>query len=224
MQKLSLTKRPAQIGASIPTRTEKHGDDDVGALTIPIKDIVLFAKDLIAIYADEDAHSRLFKTDPETKIVVPAFSDTILYITNKFKGAKVTLQADTMDKPLILKPYTVDNIVLVSTESSGLIEMSCTLKGAPADDDNVNVLRMLNRKCTISILNGSVVVKAAKEEVDENQVPLDLGEGGPDDESESGGTAVEREEEEATLSATGRKIARTESKRRAKENRKKNLN
>jgi hypothetical protein len=231
MQKLSLTKRPAKIGAGIPTRTERHGDDEVGALTIPIREIALFSKDICAIYNDPDAHSRLFTSERNKGVLEPAFTDTIMTITNKFKGAKVTLKTDTMEEALILKPATVENIVLTPQDAGGLVVMSCTIKGAPADDANVNVLHMLNRKCTIAILNGSVVVKSAKDQVDEAQGELPLDEGGPapeepdyaaaDDEGQQ--TAAERDEEEG-MSGIGRKVASSAAQKARKARKKKTLN
>lgn len=220
MQKLSLTKRPAKIGAGIPTRTERHGDDEVGAMTIPIREIILFPKDICAIYNDEDMHSSLFKKDPSTGLLTPTLTDSIITITNKFKGAKVTLQADTMEEALILKPATVENIVLIEQETGGLIQMSCTIKGAPADDANVNILQMLNRKCTIAILNGSVVVKTAKDDIEERNGELELEGGGPAEDDQQ--TDVEKEEEDATMSAIGRKVQSAAGKKGRKA-RKKNV-
>jgi hypothetical protein len=214
MQKLSLTKRPANIGAGIPTRTERHGNDQVGALTIPLKNILLFEKDVIQMYNDPDAHSRLF-TGSRSAALEPAFPNTVLHITDKFKGAKVTLKADTMEEALILKPATIENIQLVCEDAGGHIIMSCTIKGAPADDVRVDILKMLNRKCTIAILNGSVTAKGAAEVEEENQgeLPLDEGGPGPDEGSDDGQTtAVDREEAAATESATGRKIRQSEAK------------
>ena len=43
MQTLSLTKRPAKIGPSINTRTQRHGDDDVPATDIPLSGILVEA-------------------------------------------------------------------------------------------------------------------------------------------------------------------------------------
>lgn len=212
MQKLSITKRPASLGASIPTRTERHGNDEVGALTIPVRGILLFERDIIQMYNDEEAHSRLF-TGGRSAALEPAFPNTVFVITDKFKGAKVTLKADTMEEALILKPATVENIRLTCEDAGGHIIMSCTIKGAPADDVSVDILKMLNRKCTIAILNGSVAPKGAADEADENQGELPLDEGGPG-EDEDQQTTAEREEAEATESVIGRQIRASEAKKK----------
>jgi hypothetical protein len=211
MQKLSLTKRPGIIGAGIPTRTERHGDDEVGALTIPVRNVLLFEKDIIQMYNDEDAHSRLF-TGKRSAALEPAFPNTVLLVTDKFKGAKVTIKTDTMEEALILKPATVENIRLECEDAGGHIVMSCTIKGAPADDVVVDILKMLNHKCSIAILNGAVAPKGAKAEADENQGELPLDEGGPAKDGDSQQTEVERDEEDATESAIGRQIRGSETK------------
>ena len=56
---LTLPTRPAKIGGSINTRTEKHGDDDVAALDIPLE-FLLEPDELCAILKTEDAAARLF--------------------------------------------------------------------------------------------------------------------------------------------------------------------
>lgn len=219
MEKLNLTKRPAEIGAGIPTRTERHGNDGVGAMTIPIRGITLFSADINAMYNDPDAHTALFKNSGQNS-AAPRFGSTLLHVPEKFKGAKVTLKAVTMDKALVLKPATVENITLTLAEVGGLVVMDCTVKGAPADDVVVDILRMLNSKCSIAILNGSIVVKASPAE-DENQGQLPLDEGGPGDDSEEAdhpdavahAATLDKDDE---VSTTGRKIQRAAKKKAPK--------
>ncbi len=225
MQKLSITKRPAQLKGSIASRPEIHGDAIRAALTLSVGGILLFAKDLIAMYNDEDAHNRLF-TGKGGAGLVPAFPGTILLLTEIFKGAKVTLQTVDMTKALILKPATIKDIALVAQDAGGHVLMACKILGAPPEDDGVDVnpLHMLNKKCTIAILNGALASK------DERQKELALDEGGPGTGPEvsvdEGGTVrneslteAEREEAQATSSAIGRQIERSERKTAAKKKR-----
>lgn len=219
MQKLSITKRPGQLKGSIASRPELHGDDVVGALTLSVGGILLFAKDLIAMYNDEDAHNRLF-TSRGGAGLVPAFPGTILLLTEIFKGAKVTLQTVDMTKALILKPATIKDIALVAQDAGGHVLMACKILGAPPEGDSVNPLHMLNKKCTIAILNGALATK------DDKQGELPLDEGGPQVSVDAKGdvhnesmTDLEREEEEATRAATdvpegriSRQIRRSEAK------------
>lgn len=221
MQKLSITKRPAQIQGSIASRPELHGDDIKGALTISFGGILLFAKDLITMYNNEDAHNRLF-TSAGGAGLVPAFPGTILLLTDIFKGAKVTMTCQVLRKPLILKPATIKDIRLEAMDAGGHVMMNCKVLGAPADDAEVNPLKLINQKCTIAILNGALANK------DDKQGELPLDEGGPqvsvDDKGEvhnESMTDLEREEAEATERATSadvpegrisRQIRRSEAK------------
>lgn len=215
MQKLSITKRPGQLKGSIASRPELHGDDVVGALTLSIGGILLFAKDLITMYNDEDAHNRLF-TGKGGAGLVPAFPGTLLILTEIFKGAKVTVQPAKMSKPFILKPATVKDIILEPQDAGGHVLMSCKILGAPADDADVNPLKMISQKCTIAILNGTLAAKDDKQ----GELPLDEG-SGPDVSVAGDGevenetmTELEQEEEEATESAIGRKIRGSETKKK----------
>lgn len=191
----------------------------MGALTLSVGGILLFAKDLIAMYNDEDAHNRLF-TSRGGAGLVPAFPGTILLLTEIFKGAKVTLQTVDMTKALILKPATIKDIALVAQDAGGHVLMACKILGAPPEGDSVNPLHMLNKKCTIAILNGALATK------DDKQGELPLDEGGPQVSVDAKGdvhnesmTDLEREEEEATRAATdvpegriSRQIRRSEAK------------
>jgi hypothetical protein len=215
VQKLSITKRPGQLKGSIASRPELHGDDVVGALTLSVGGILLFAKDLITMYNDEDAHNRLF-TGKGGAGLVPAFPGTLLILTEIFKGAKVTVQPAKMSKPFILKPATVKDIILEPQDAGGHVLMSCKILGAPADDADVNPLKMISQKCTIAILNGTLANKDDKQ----GELPLDEG-SGPEVDVEDDGkvtnesmTELEREEAEATESAMGRKIRLSEAKKK----------
>jgi hypothetical protein len=169
-----------------------------------VGDIVLFSKDIIAMYNDPEAHNRLF-TSARGAGLEPAFPSTHLFIEDIFKGAKVTLRAENMEEALILKPATVKDIWLVCNPAGGHVVMSCKILGAPPDDAKVNPLRLINQKCTIAILNGALAEKAAANE-NQNELPLD--EGGPSagnghDEDDPEMTQAERDEAEATRAAVG---------------------
>ncbi len=218
MQTINISKRPGELKGSIASRPELHGDDVVPALTLSIGGILLFAKDLIAMYNDPDAHSRLF-TSTGGAGLVPAFPGTLLYVSEIFKGAKVTLKTKNMES-LVLKPATIKDIWLECQDAGGHVVMSCKVLGAPAEDAEVNPLHMLAQKCTIAISGGQLAGK------DENQGELPLDEGGPAPASkeqieaalyqaDEAQTEVEREEAEATESVIGRQIRRAAKKKAA---------
>src|SRR5882672_6593975 len=162
--KLTLTKRAGQIGPSINTRTEKHGEEDVPGIDIPVGGIFLDAEELNAVLQNEGAHEALYTLErgaaPE-----PRFQNLKpLGISDKFQGAKVTITVDDRE-PLILKPAKVSKIHL-EPQIGGLTAMTCTIQGNPGD--HTDVLEMLNAKCRISIVGGQVA------EREREQPELDL--------------------------------------------------
>ncbi|MCA9244465.1 MAG: hypothetical protein KDA32_10950, partial [Phycisphaerales bacterium] len=46
---LNLKKRPCKIGGSMSTTTEKHGDEDVGAINIAVDGITITRDELEAL-------------------------------------------------------------------------------------------------------------------------------------------------------------------------------
>jgi hypothetical protein len=216
VQKLSITKRPGQLKGSINSRPELHGDDVVGALTVSLGNILLYPDDLKKMYNDEDAHSRLFKKSDAG--LTPAQPGTILVLTEIFKGAKATFTFEDRDEPLVLKPATIKDIVLEPQDAGGHVIMSCKVLGAPPNDDEVNPLHILTKKCKIAILNGAIGGKEPNE--NQGELPLDAGAAAPADDM----TEAEREEAEATAQATGdepessisKQIRRAAKKKRAK--------
>jgi hypothetical protein len=179
---MNLTKRPGQIGPSINTRTEKHGEESVPGVDIPVSGLMLDKPELNALLQDVDAHDALY-TDARGKQLEPRFQ-TIdpIALTDKFVGAKVTITSvDGETENLILKPAKIGKIRL-EPQVGGLTLMSCTIQGNPPD--HADMLALLNAKCRVSILNAALDVKAA---ADEPELPLDhkgQGEGPPGETSE----------------------------------------
>lgn len=162
--KLTLTKRAGQIGPSINTRTEKHGEEDVPGIDIPVGGIFLDEAELCEVLQNAGAHEALFTLE-RGSAAEPRFQNLKAFgITDKFQGAKVTITVDDKD-PLILKPAKVSKIHL-EPQIGGLTAMSCTIQGNPGD--HTDVLEMLNAKCRISIVGGQMV------EREKDQPELDL--------------------------------------------------
>lgn len=64
---LTITPRPCQLGTSINTRTEMHGDESVPACDIPLVGITLDAEELGALLGDPTAHRALYRTERVAK-------------------------------------------------------------------------------------------------------------------------------------------------------------
>jgi hypothetical protein len=193
---LSLSKRPAQVGPSINTRTEKHGNDDVPGIDIPVSQIFLDKDELNALLQDVEGHDALY-TEARGEQLEPRFQ-TIqpLVLDDKFTGAKVSLEVTTGGEKTVLhlKPAKIAKIKL-EPQVGGLTLMSCTVQGNP--QDHTDVLALLNQKCRLSILNA---------ERDEKPVPepeLPLGHEAQGEEAPPTGADLRSDPE---LSRTGKKI------------------
>lgn len=150
--KLTLAKRAAQIGPSINTRTEKHGEEDVPGLDIPLSGIMLTREELCVVLQDEAAFDSLFTTSRGSQHE-PRFQNIkALQMDSKLEDAKVTLVLDD-DAPLIFKPAKISKITL-EPQIGGLTAMSCTVQGNPSD--HLDVIGMLNSKCRVTILNAKM--------------------------------------------------------------------
>jgi hypothetical protein len=222
MQKLSITKRRGDIGGSIVNRTQMHGKKEkVPAISVPVGGLILTEEEFCALLQDAHAYEAFF-TDERSKVMEPRFPgmDPIT-ISDKFEGARATLKIEDSDEPLVLKPATIGSIVI--TPMGGQPIMKCMISGVP--DVHLQTLTLLNKRCTVSILNGSLADR------DEKQKDLPLAGGGPNVEAAGEGDGVETgdgptlaqaqaEEDAATESAIGRQIRHSES-RKARASRKK---
>lgn len=196
MQKLSITKRGgALIGGSIVNRTQMHGKKEkVPAVSIPVGGIVLTPDEFCSLMRDPRAYESFF-TDERSAVMEPRFPGmTEIPIDDVFEGAKVTIAPQDTDKPLVLKPAKIGSIVITPIGAQPI--MKCMVSGAP--DIHLETLTLLNKKCTISILNGALAEK------DDRQKDLPLEGDGPNDSDAPPATLADarRDEDEATDAAT----------------------
>lgn len=160
--KLGLRKRPAQIGPSINTRTEHHGEEDIPGIDIPLKGLLLSAEEINEILGDPGSHEALFGGKGPN--ITPRW-EAIEYlpIAMKFQKAKVSFEVDGVE--FLMKPAKVHKIRLAPQEG-GLTAMDCTVTGsAPA---HLDVLALLNRKCKVAIQGGELIDR------DDNQPELPM--------------------------------------------------
>lgn len=221
MQKLSITKRRGDIGGSIVNRTQMHGKKEkVPAISVPVGGIILTEEEFCALMQDPHAYEAFF-TDERSQVMEPRFPgmDPIT-ISDKFEGARATIKPEDADEPVVLKPATIGSIVV--TPVGGQAVMKCMVSGVP--DVHLQTLTLLNKRCTISILNGALADR------DEKQKDLPLAGGGPNVEPAAAGDGdddgptlgdAQREEDAATESAIGRQIRASEAKKKRANNRKK---
>lgn len=221
MQKLSISRRRGDIGGSIVNRTQMHGKKEkVPAISVPIGGIILTPEEFCALMQDPHAYEAFF-TDERSQVMEPRFPgmDPIT-ISDKFEGAKATIKPEDADEAVVLKPATIGSIVI--TPLGGQPVMKCMVSGVP--DVHLQTLTLLNKRCTVSILNGALADR------DEKQKDLPLAGGGPnvddggadaapDDAGDAAADAptlaqAKAEEDAATESAIGRQIRKSEARKR----------
>lgn len=147
--KLNLNKRSAEIGGSINTRTERHGEELVPGVDIPVTGLMLDKEELNILLEDEFAHDCLF-TDARGKQLEPRFLNVApIVVLGKFEEASVTISLQGEDG-LLLKPAKISKIIL-EPQVGGLTLVSCTIQANPPD--HFDVCSYLNQKCRLAIRN-----------------------------------------------------------------------
>jgi hypothetical protein len=203
MQKFSLTKRPAETGGSINTRTEMHGKEKVPAHDIKVGGLIIDGEELVALTGCETAYDALYMTD-ESGLVVPRFiCFAPLVLLHKFIGAAVQLWTPVGDHKFSgasLKDITLE------LKTGGNTEIGFKLQ-VTSEKEHLDVPGLLNQPVQIAIRSAELDAKRE----DEPELPLGHSEHTPEELNE----AIE-EEEDATASALGRKIARDSAKKKRK--------
>lgn len=161
---LTLPKRPAMIGASANWRREKHGDENVSAMDIGIKNILLSAEELNLMLEDKFAHAALFNEkanglhEPNLKYF-EAF-----IVKEKFEATLVSIEVGLKAQLIELENVKLKRVTL-EPQTGGLTAMSILIQCHP--DLEGNILQLLDRldsDCAIEIHMGRVPAKAAKEQ------------------------------------------------------------
>mgnify|MGYP000858370668 FL=1 len=194
---LTLTTRPCKIGPSINTRTEKHGDEDVTALDIPIESVMLDANELNVLLGEPHAHNALFNggTSPPEPLLRMIRA---LKLKDKFEDCTVTLLLG-----LNLERIELANVKLAKVELEpcvgGLTAASFAIQCAPRDLQFAPLLlSFMNHEADIELVLG----KRADASKAQPELPLStFGEG-----------------EEPEMSGIGRQIQNAARKRRRRDN------
>lgn len=155
---LKFDARPAHIGGSINTRTERHGDNDVAALDIPVT-FVIDPVDLCDLLKSPDAAQRIFRY-PEVAAgqVAQAGDPAIpllksLALAGKIEGATVRLDFDTLQgkTTLTLDAAKLSKIRLTPM-FSGKTQCALTIQTTPdLDDDILALFGHMNGDCQLEI-------------------------------------------------------------------------
>jgi hypothetical protein len=196
---LKLERRSAVIGSSINTRTEKHGEEDVAALDIPLLRIGLDKDELCEVLLEKHAYKLLYNTR-RGRPDEPLFGKILrpFRLVDKITGANVNIFLGR--RTLKLVDVNLPNVQL-DRQPGGTTWLSCQVQCTPTLDESIETL--------LSKLNATVDVSIECESYGaQPDLPLE-----PDpDEPQS---AEELFEKDPPLSRTGRKIAAAAAKKQA---------
>lgn len=180
---IEITKRPAMLGASINTRCEKHGDEDVPACDIPLSGIMLSPEESNALVP---YFTRAFFDDQKGH-KVPSFPqlDAVRF-REKFEEATVTISVGVngSGKQLELEECTLAKLKL-EPMSGGLTALSLVVQ-AEMPDHIEELLQRLGGEVTIEIADAKVAEKKSSKQ---GELPINtFGEGEqPEGKGKSGG-------------------------------------
>lgn len=151
---LNLPARVAKIGGAINTRTEKHGDEDVTALDIPVT-FVLDAIELCWVLKSEEAADRLFLTTngQHGEKAMPAVG--VLKLREKIEAANVNLTFEGLmgDVSLDFAGAKLSKIT-IDPLFAGRSNCSLTIQICPDLDDTaiLALLGHMNGECQLTIV------------------------------------------------------------------------
>lgn len=159
---LTLADRPAKIGSSINTRTEKHGDDDVPACDIPLTGIMLEASELDVLLG-KGAHKAFFRDGKG--LVEPRFE-----LLKAFAVREKFLGDVKLDQPQIDLVLDDDNVTLtgirLEPQVGGLTMLSCQVQCTPAVDEIAQLIDSLNGEIRVALTFGGRKKPKAKKQTE----------------------------------------------------------
>jgi hypothetical protein len=231
---LTLNSRTCQIGTSVNTRTEMHGEDSVPTIDLPLAAIMLSAAEFNALMDDEGAHDRLFRTRAD-EFVEPVFTQLApLKFKDKFEDSTVNLRVGLTRRLIALEHVKLAKIKF-EPKVGGLTSLSLAVQCTPTLDARITqLMAFLNHAAEVQIDFGTHAPTQAKQPelaLGHGHAAATAGEGkgpsdddGDDDDDENGekhsGTDDdELDDEPEKLKPAAKKIAKKKTvppKKRAK--------
>lgn len=159
---LTISKRPCQLGITINTRRELHGDEAVPACDIPIAGITLDANELNSFLGEPTAHRALFnRKGSHDEPLFPQLEP--FQLKDKIEGAHVelTLNGETYAfSPCKLKGVTLQPM------SGGVTLLSFKVQSSVDDMGDVvsNLVGHLDRTIEIAVSGGEAKPQDTKQQ------------------------------------------------------------
>lgn len=179
---MHLSARTCQLGV-IHNRTEKHGEEDVPAIDVPIVGFAINAEELNGLLVHPFAHRALFDTSKTpAEPVFNCFKP--LALAEKFHGATVTLYLGMGRDPIVLNDAKLAKVKL-DPATGGMVSADLTAQCVANLDDVPKLLAFQGHEieCAIDVDPTAKPVEAQK------QLPID----DPDAENLEGGDDEGRE-------------------------------
>lgn len=163
---IDIAKRLAKIGSQIASQRQKHGDDNITAIRIPVSQIALDERELCALLQNPLAHRALFDTSGDlAKPSLPLLGP--LPLREKLQGATVSITHGVQAEVLKLSACTLSKIKL-EPQTGGMTELSCTVNVTPALDLGVaHLLERLDSTVEIEISGGAFAPEQQELELEE---------------------------------------------------------
>lgn len=169
---LNLDTRPATLGPSLNTRTEKHGEEDVPAHDITITGILLSRDELNALLAPADAHAAFF--DTTEPMAHPRFRGLKPFVmSDKFEDAQVTFLLGMNRKRVALANVTVKKLRLEPQDGGHtMLTVQVQAKSEQIGKDLPLLISRLNQGIEIEIEAGDATEDSDADE-SQAQLPMD---------------------------------------------------
>lgn len=176
---MHLNRRPAMIGASINSRTQRHGDEPVPAFDIPLRAIMLTQEELNALMGDKLAWVAFFN-ERKDGLPEPLFRKIKHYaIDDKYENCSCAIAAGLKEQLFELDENVKISKMRLIPAVGGLTELRLTLQ-AQIDSTNVGLFEWLSKDCYVELTFGDL------EKADVKQPELNLDAGAREEEPKRG--------------------------------------
>jgi hypothetical protein len=173
---LNLDSRPATLGVSLGTPTEKHGDDRVPAKNIRIKNVLLTKDELNDLLGDKHAWDMLY-VEKKGKAAEPIFAGKLaaLAVLGKWRESSISISFG-------LKPYEVNfseariSRVALECQTGGQTAMSFMLSALKANISGAlsSLDDYLGTNVNVAVEFGEPADEDEDDDEDKDQDSLDL--------------------------------------------------
>ena len=166
-----LDSRPARIGPSINSRSEKHGEEDVPAMDVPIIALMLTKAELNALMRDRTIWDRWFN-ERKDKLPEPANRNLKPYgLRDKYEHstARILVGLDN-DRVFAFNDCDLSKISL-TPQVGGLTELHVTIQ-ALINDSNTSLFEFMAKDCSVELSFGDLE-KEKKKNANQPELNLD---------------------------------------------------